>query len=288
MENERVDAFGARCTVSDKVDDKTRNIPIELIRNRSDHNRFLDQKHVEHLMGSIVPHGLRHPITLLAVKQWYEIIAGLHRFEACRQLGFTHIEAKLLDPSTSEAELTAISLAENSVRKDESLSSQLARIDRIMRELDCSFEEAAKRACIGKSKTSKLKTAKNGLCNDAIDLVDNNPKKIGISIAYDVARRAKSDAAQIEALESILDGTMTRDEMVKFLKGNHSSPKKKIKLQLTLEGIAIHLGVPESTSLDKLIAICGQLKTLLTAEKKHDRLLCELPDHIGGKHVATE
>ncbi|MEZ6098151.1 MAG: ParB/RepB/Spo0J family partition protein [Pirellulaceae bacterium] len=287
MKLRQPEAGGAPCTNSRTQSSQTKRISIDQIENRKDLNRPLDDKHVERLMDSIKRHGLRHAITVVAAGEKYEVIAGSHRFEAVKRLGQEYIDATQLDPSTTSAELTEISIAENCVRKDETLSAQLARIDRIMRARGCSFEEAARRSSIGKATTSKLKKAKLGLCEDAIALVDANPHKLGISIAYDVARYARSEAAQIEALESILDSTLTRDALVRTLKSGSPPTTKKIKLHLTLEGIAVHLGIPTSTGLDKLIAICGQLKALFLAEQKHNRLIHELPQHIGGKHVVS-
>lgn len=279
MKNSPLDASGAPCTTP-----SIQMLPIDQIHNPPDHNRPIDPKHVEYLARSIARHDLQHPITVIESSRGFDVIAGLHRWTACKKLGHSEIACKLLDPATDPATLLEISISENASRKGETFSETLARIDHVMRIRNCSFEEAARDSNVHKSLASKCKRVEMGLCEEAKQLIHDHPEKLGISIAYAVARFARSHEAQARALNSVLSGDLTRDELVATLKRG-STTNKKIKLRLSFEGIAINLGIPESTSLETLISICGKLKALLDAEKKHGRLVRELPDHIGGKHV---
>ena len=47
------------------------------------------------LVKSISEHGLLQPILVRPVTHGFEIVAGYRRFEACRSLGWRHIQSKI-------------------------------------------------------------------------------------------------------------------------------------------------------------------------------------------------
>lgn len=262
-------------------DTKFVRLALELISNPEGHNRPIDPQHVDYLANAIRMHGLQHPVVVVPnSKGGYDLVAGLHRLNACKQLGFDEIDCKLLPKGTDEATLLEISISENLSRKSETFSETLARIDHIMRVKKCSFEEAAKGANVHKSMTSKCKRVKD-LCDAAKALIHQHPEKLGISIAYAVVRHATTDEKQVRALEGILNGSLTRDSLKDWLSEPAVPREKMIPLKLTLGGIAVRLGIPESTDWDGLEAFVNALKSLLMGEKKHKRLVCELPNHLG-------
>ncbi len=87
-------------------------IPIFQI-SVNDGRREADQDAVQELADSIAELGLINPIT---VDQDYTLIAGLHRLEAAKQLGWTEIECTVSSLGGLLAELAEID--ENFVRKD--------------------------------------------------------------------------------------------------------------------------------------------------------------------------
>ena len=78
---------------------------------RSGLYRALDDKHVADLQESIRRIGLITPISVAASTPNYVLIAGQHRMEAVQRLGWTHIEAIILDANGTSNRLVAI--AEN-------------------------------------------------------------------------------------------------------------------------------------------------------------------------------
>jgi ParB-like chromosome segregation protein Spo0J len=79
-------------------------IPIERVRV-DDRLRGLNEDHVTQLAESIEEIGLLNPITVWAtpgaegniVEPGYGIVAGVHRLEACKRLGYTEIAANVID-----------------------------------------------------------------------------------------------------------------------------------------------------------------------------------------------
>ena len=75
--------------------------------------RDLDAEHVAALAQSIKLRGLLVPVIVRAIDEGYELVAGYHRFAACRQLGLDEIPVVVREHEGS----TADSAAENVTRK---------------------------------------------------------------------------------------------------------------------------------------------------------------------------
>ena len=88
-------------------------LPINAITVRSDRRRL---RNVEALAESIARLGLLNPITVVPTGDCYRLVAGLHRLEACRRLGWTTIPATVATMGELAAELAQID--ENLVRND--------------------------------------------------------------------------------------------------------------------------------------------------------------------------
>ena len=75
---------------------------------------------IDDLARSIEKQGLLQPIVVCPIEGTgtYEIILGQRRFLACKQLGWRHIRAQVLDERIDEIEAKVLSLTENMVRRD--------------------------------------------------------------------------------------------------------------------------------------------------------------------------
>ena len=94
-------------------------VNITLI-DTDDDRRPLDLAHVEELKKSILERGLIQPVALYhpPSRPRYRLIAGRHRYHACKDLGFPTINARVFDRELDPYELKAIELYENIHRKD--------------------------------------------------------------------------------------------------------------------------------------------------------------------------
>jgi len=82
-----------------------KRIPIEKI-DVGTHRRAL--KDVKALAASIQDVGLLNPITVRVDGKGYRLIAGYHRLEACKAIGWLEIDATIVDLNDLEAELAEI------------------------------------------------------------------------------------------------------------------------------------------------------------------------------------
>ncbi len=77
---------------------KSKMISIDINNIYFDRNNNAGRKTATYqlLKDSIKSDGLLSPIDVIKIKERYKIVAGRQRFKACKELGFTHIDARLL------------------------------------------------------------------------------------------------------------------------------------------------------------------------------------------------
>lgn len=93
-------------------------IPLDQIRPSAHQIRKdFDKEGIKSLSESIEKEGLIQPITVRKVEGGYELIAGERRLRATKSLGWSSIEARVLDVP-SEASASAKGLVENLQRQD--------------------------------------------------------------------------------------------------------------------------------------------------------------------------
>ncbi len=114
-------------------------VDITLI-DTDDDRRPLDPAHVEELKKSIQERGLIQPIALYhpPSRPRYKLLAGRHRYHACRDLGLPVINARVFDHELDEYKLKAIELYENIHRRDltgPELAQQSDRLHRLMQRI---------------------------------------------------------------------------------------------------------------------------------------------------------
>ena len=72
------------------------DVPLGKIYVTTAKRKTLEQDKVEPLAEDILENGLQTPIYVRLGKDRYVLVEGLHRIEAVRLLGETHIEAKIV------------------------------------------------------------------------------------------------------------------------------------------------------------------------------------------------
>lgn len=91
------------------------NIPVDRIAQpRRQIRRQSDPRGLERLAASIAKHGLIEPVVVRKTAKGYEIVAGIRRLLACKQIGLKEIPAVIRD--VTEAEGAEINVVENAVR----------------------------------------------------------------------------------------------------------------------------------------------------------------------------
>ena len=155
-------------------------IPLSLIDMDFTNTRTkLDTHVIDALAKSIAKNGLINPITLnLKDDGRYSVVAGFTRYSAIQQLQFTHVQARVYEQLTS-SQLLEISLSENTVRQDLSITQQLQAMKRVMTELgQIDATTLASRLMWTKSHVnSLLKVSRSPQC--VLDALDNGKIELG-------------------------------------------------------------------------------------------------------------
>ena len=88
----------------------------QIVPSRYQPRLYFDENALIELSESIKQQGLIQPITVRAVDDHYEIIAGERRFRACRLAGYKEVPCYVLSPD--EAQAAEMALVENIQRED--------------------------------------------------------------------------------------------------------------------------------------------------------------------------
>ncbi|TWT35176.1 putative chromosome-partitioning protein ParB [Posidoniimonas corsicana] len=250
-----------------------RCVAVELLQPMS-LSRSLDDPTIARLQESIRQHGLLQPILVIESGGGYEIVSGNHRTEACRRNGETEIDAIVLPAGTSREDALAKSLHENHVRRDETLPDVMKRVHALASYHKCRFEEGARLAGVSRSTFSKIQTVLDKLGPRAMAMVAE--RKIGVSIAYEVAKRAVDHEQQVEWLAAHAAGDMRRDDILAATRPSGATPKR-LKLALTIDSVRLQLTMPADSGYDDLHQVLGKLKSRLVSHAKQRHPLELLP-----------
>ncbi|MBW2014147.1 MAG: ParB N-terminal domain-containing protein, partial [Deltaproteobacteria bacterium] len=79
---------------------------------------------IDHLMASIDHVGVLNPPLLIEKKSGYKIVCGFRRIEACWRLGWSDVEARILDSDTKRLECIKYAITDNSLQRPLNLIEQ--------------------------------------------------------------------------------------------------------------------------------------------------------------------
>lgn len=198
------------------------SIPIKDIRaNPYQPRKQFDEASLNELADSIRENGVFQPILVRKSKtlKGYELVAGERRLRASKLAGKKDIPAIIVD--FSEAQMMEISLLENIQRKDLTPIEQATAYDQLIKKLNYTQDELAKR--LGKSRTNITNLLRLlNLPNEVKKLVNAN------KLSYGQARTllALDDEDEMVALAK---RAVKEDLSVRELEGLTSSNKKTTK-----------------------------------------------------------
>lgn len=217
-------------------------IPIFQI-NVNAGRREADPEAVQKLADSISKVGLLNPIT---VDQEYTLIAGLHRLEAVKRLGWTEIKCTVSNLEGLQAELAEID--ENFVRKDLS-DNEFRELLLRRKEIYESLHPETKHG--GDRKSEKIKSAKCAL-DSAPSFIEDTAEKLSVHPA--TVRREIQIAKNLtpEAKEIIKDSKVSKTDALKL---SRLAPDQQKEAATKLVAGEIH-------SVDKYRPMLEQPKSL--------------------------
>ncbi len=86
--------------------------------------RITTETNIDDLTASIKKIGMLNPPLLLEHNSEYIIVCGFRRIEACRILGWSQVEARILGPGTKKADCARIAVTDNALQRSLNLIEQ--------------------------------------------------------------------------------------------------------------------------------------------------------------------
>ena len=108
---------------------KQKIVKLSLIDSNDDSFRITTQINIDHLMVSIDNVGVLNLPLLIEKNSGYKIVCGFRRIEACRRLGWTDVEARILDSDTKRLECIKYAITDNSLQRPLNLIEQSRSIN---------------------------------------------------------------------------------------------------------------------------------------------------------------
>lgn len=221
-------------------------------------NRDIDEAAVEDLMDSIRDCGLNTPIRVRPISKYnsgvrsdaWELIAGQHRLEAVKRLGWTHIDANTESADDLTAELAMID--ENLKRSDLKPPYLAYATDRRKFIYEILHPETKNGANGGRGSKTKFEFAKTANSNgdtgaprytEAVSKLTGKGERtiqryarIGKKLGRDVLKTAGTsleDVSELEALAAIDDEKQVADLISRAAAGERVSAKAVSKASVT-------------------------------------------------------
>lgn len=96
---------------------KEDTVPLSAINPDDSSYQITTNTAIEDLGASIKNVGLINPPFLIRISSAYRIVTGFRRINACQSLGWSNIDAKILEPNTQELECVRLAVTDNSFQR---------------------------------------------------------------------------------------------------------------------------------------------------------------------------
>jgi len=110
---------------------KQKIVKLSLIDSKDESFRITTQINIDHLMDSINHVGVLNFPLLIEKSLGYKIVCGFRRIEACRRLGWTDVEVRILDVDTKRLECIKYAITDNSLQRSLNLIEQSRSINMV-------------------------------------------------------------------------------------------------------------------------------------------------------------
>ena len=222
--------------------DEVKELKVEEIRtNPYQPRKIFDEEKLKELAQSISPYGVIQPIIVKKSIKGYEIIAGERRYRASVMAGKTTIPAIIRD--FSDEEMMEIAILENLQRENLNVLEEAMAYDSLMRRLNLTQEEVAKRVNKSRSHITNIlgiltlpEDVKKQIAENKITMgharvlskLDDTEK-----IKY-LAKKVADESLSVRELESMTSGDETprRHKVVKQKSLIYQDLEKELSLYL--------------------------------------------------------
>lgn len=192
------------------------DLPLDQLHEVPGRRRKLTDQQYGELKQNLKNNPLVTPITVRQRREGgYEIISGSNRVAIFRELGRTHIPARVLDSDDTQAEINAFFA--NLLQADLPDFEKYLGFKKIMEvQGQLTHAEIAERAGVSRSFVTQL-MAFDDLPSAAVAILADKPATIGANAAQDLAALARQGRAEqvVEAIAKVAAGELDQGRAVK-------------------------------------------------------------------------
>jgi ParB family chromosome partitioning protein len=210
-------------------------LPVEQIHPSKYQVRSVaDPEYIDSLCESIQISGVISPIIVRPFADGYEIIAGHHRFEACRRLGHSLVAVKIREMADDEAAKALAS--DNFVRRDLSDYERYKHSKMLRDNGFCKTgREIASVLGVSSAKISQLNSF-DKLPTGAKAVLEINPNILGSDAAYKLENIARDEPDLFtEALLLVVEGKLLQTKIRDWVKSKTAPVKVRLSHQYRSE-----------------------------------------------------
>jgi len=218
--------------IETSTDEEIKEIPLSEIRvNPYQPRKTFNEESLNELASSIKDHGVFQPIIVKKSIKGYEIVAGERRFRASKIAGKETIPAIIRD--FTDEQMMEIAVLENLQRENLNAIEEAAAYLRLMKNLNLTQEELAKRVGKSRSHITNILGILN-LPNEVKELVKDNKITMGHARALskiedpekikELANRVIAENMNVRMLEE----TTKEENIVKKVKQNKTEKNKEL------------------------------------------------------------
>ncbi len=216
----------------------TVELPVEMLRPSPYQVRAVsDNEYIETLMESVIQSGIISPIVVRPLESSvYEVIAGHHRLEACRRLGYQKIPVVVHNMNDSEA---ACALASDNFVRKELSDYERYKHARMLRDLSFCKTNSEIGQVLGVSRQLVgFLFAFDDYPAGAKSILEVNPRILGATQANELRVIAKDEPGVFtEAIELLAEGKLLQNQIKHWVESRFkSSPvrmqrRQEVKIQ---------------------------------------------------------
>lgn len=192
-------------------------LPLELVHEVPGRRRKLTGQQYNELKQNLRNNPLVTPITVRQSKEGgFEVVSGSNRVAIFRELGRTHIPARILDSDDTQAEINAFFA--NLLQADLPDFEKYLGFKKIMEvQGQLTHAEIAERAGVSRSFVTQL-MAFDELPSAALVILADKPATIGANAAQDLAALVKKGRGEqvVDAIAKVSTGELDQARAVKY------------------------------------------------------------------------
>ena len=234
--------------------DEVKELKVEEIRtNPYQPRKIFDEEKLKELAQSISLYGVIQPIIVKKSIKGYEIIAGERRYRASVMAGKTTIPAIIRD--FSDEEMMEIAILENLQRENLNVLEEAMAYDSLMRRLNLTQEEVAKRVNKSRSHITNIL--------GILTLPEDVKKQIAenkITMGHARVLSKLDDTEKIKYLaKKVADESLSVRELESMTSGDETPRRHKVVKQKSLiyqdleKELSLYLGTKVKLSNKKLV-----------------------------------